>query len=91
MTKYPNFFDLFRFGSDIKAVQKLTGHCPHSLLIVQFRCQRVNGDTHSCIEQTFLNKDVLTDEQDSQNPHGDGDRLELAGNSMTYHIGDDTN
>ena len=38
----------------------------------------------------MLYKNVLTDKQDGQNPHGDGDGLELAGHSVTEHIGDDT-
>ena len=37
-----------------------------------------------------LNKNVFADEQCSQDPHGDGDVLELAGNSVAENIGDDT-
>ena len=36
-----------------------------------------------------LNKNVLTDKQDGQDPHGDGYLLELAGDGMTDDIGDD--
>jgi len=37
-----------------------------------------------------LNKDVLTDKQCCEDPHRDGDVLELAGNSVAENVGDNT-
>ena len=46
---------------------------------------------HSILRTTtmLLQEYVLTDEQNCQYPHGEGDFLELACQSMTKHIGDD--
>ena len=41
------------------------------------------------VQTAVLNKDVLTDKQDGQDPHGDGDLLELAGDGMTDDVRDD--